>query len=140
MDPIAECAANTLARHPHPALRLGELLELMVDSVPVRLDASLLRVILERHPSLFRILDPGRGPWRDSLQARAEAYAADPWVLLATDPASDGAPHPTALRLRESVRWLGRGVDPRSALSVSRWYAIALAEREARRAIRRRAA
>jgi hypothetical protein len=39
------------------------------------------------------------------------------------------------MRLRESVRWLGRGVDGRSALEVSRWYAITLAERDARAAL-----
>jgi hypothetical protein len=42
--------------------------------------------------------------------------------------------------LRESVRWIGRSVDGRSTLEVGRWYAIALAEREARRALARRAA
>jgi hypothetical protein len=38
------------------------------------------------------------------------------------------------------VRWLGRGIDPRSPHDVSRWYAIALAERAVRAAVARRAA
>jgi hypothetical protein len=45
-----------------------------------------------------------------------------------------------AAKLRETVRWLGRGVDPRSAREVSRWYAIALAERALREAVAKRAA
>jgi hypothetical protein len=36
-------------------------------------------------------------------------------------------------RMRESVRWLARTVDSRSRLAVGRWYAIAMAERQARR-------
>jgi hypothetical protein len=45
-----------------------------------------------------------------------------------------------AVKLRESVRWLGRGIDPRSPREVSRWYAIALAERALREAVLKRAA
>jgi hypothetical protein len=142
MNPIALCAENALRQHPHPALRLSELVELVAERVDRTLDESRLRAILESHPDRFRILDPWRGPWRAAAaDDHAEARHRDIWVVAVVEP-SRPPDHagPTALKLRESVRWLGRGIDPRSPLEVSRWYAIALAERAVREAVARRAA
>lgn len=142
MNPIAVCAESTLRQHPHPALRLSELVELVAERVDRTLEESRLRSILESYPDRFRILDPWRGPWRvvprdDPEEGSARAV----WVVAVVDP-TQPPDHPgaAALKLRESVRWLGRGVDPRSPHEVSRWYAIALSERAVREAVVRRAA
>ena len=55
-----------------------------------------------------------------------------------TDPPENAAG--ALIKLRESVRWLARGIDPCSRTDVSRWYAIVLAEREIREAVAKRAA
>lgn len=161
MTPIADQAAAFLEQHPHPALRLSELLEPVAERIDHTLSLDRLRQALAEYPEVFRLLDPWRGPWRPTVRAPAEVprraaggppaathgpgAAWDPlgevWVVLLRDPGEAPAhrtePHQA---LRESVRWLARYVDPRSGLSVSRWYAIALAERESRRALARRAA
>lgn len=142
MNPIAVCAESTLRQHPHPALRLSELVALVAARVDRTLDESRLRSILDRYPDRFRLLDPWRGPWRAVLpEGSDEAPAGDVWVVAVVDP-TQPPDHPgaVALKLRESVRWLGRGIDPRSCHEVSRWYAIALSERAVREAIVRRAA
>ena len=142
VNPIASCAEAILRRHAHPALRLSELVELVAEQVDRALDAPRLRAILEEHPERFRILDPWRGPWRSVWSVPgAQREPREAWVVVVTDPAVDPAERDsTVLRLRESVRWLGRGVDPRSPTAVSRWYAIALTERETRRVVARRVA
>lgn len=141
LNPIIEYAERILLEHPHPALRLTELHELLAERFDRSLEQSRLRGMLEAHPKVFRVLDPWRGPWRSPAQPRAALYAADPWVIIVTHP--DGADHsqgPTALKLRESVRWLAHDIDARSAYEVNRWYAIVLAERRARSVIQRKAA
>jgi hypothetical protein len=139
MNPIATCAARFMEDHPHPALRLGELLGPVSDRVDRSLTVERLREALSEHPDAFRILDPWNGPWRladAGAPGREEAWV----VLLDTGASPPTVPAGLAVTLRESVRGLARGVDERSALSVSRWYAIALTERESRRALARRAA
>ncbi len=140
MNPIANCAENALCAHPHPALRLSELVDLVRERVDRGLDAARLRVVLEEHPERFRVLDPWCGPWRLRAQEGGLTLPGEAWVVIITDPGDPPDTPRTALRLRESVRWLGRGVDPRSSTEVSRWYAIVLAERAAREAVARRAA
>ena len=142
MDPIVQRAEQELRRSPHPALRIAELLDLVRGPLDRSLDASRLRGLLERHPELFRVLDPWRGPWRP-LVAREGAASADgeAWAVILTHP--DSPPpdtDPTVQTLRESVRWMSRGIDPRSPGDVARWHAIALAERRLRGASTRRAA
>jgi hypothetical protein len=139
MHAIARCAETALRSSPHPALLLGELVELIAKSVDRGLTPARLRTILEDHPDTFRILEAWQGPWRSREPAVREAHT-EAWVVAIAGPGSPSDTAGTALRLRESVRWLGRGVDPRSRLEVSRWYAIALAERSAREAVARRAA
>lgn len=142
MDPIARCAEHTLRHSEHPALTLSELLESVSEAVDRTLDAGRLRAILETHPERFRILEPWRGPWRSTTGTlTAREGTGEAWVVAVNDPASpsDGA-GPAVVNLRESVRWLARGVDARSPAEVSRWYAIAMSERAARTALARRAA
>jgi len=166
MNPVAHCAAALLEAHPHPALRIGELLGPVADRVDRSLTPRRLRQALTEHPETFRLLDPWTGPWRtlttrpaagaESLGATSSGGApralgqgtgpggaepdADVWVVLLTRPSAATSMEPAMhLTLRESVRWIARSVDDRSPLSVSRWYALALAERECRRALARRA-
>jgi hypothetical protein len=141
VNPIAACAESALRQHPHPALRLSELVELVAERIDRTLDEARLRSILEDHPDRFRILDPWLGPWRTTVTREPEGARRDVWVVAVVDP-SQPPDHPAAaaLKLRESVRWLGRGIDPRSPHEASRWYAIVLAERAVREAVARRAA
>lgn len=142
MDPIASCAERTLLRSAHPALKLSELLESVSEAVDRTLDAQRLRAVLEGHPERFKILEPWRGAWRTIGRASgADLAAPEPWVVAITEPEPppDGAA-PVAVKLRESVRWLARDVDPRSNADVNRWYAIALSERAVRSSWSRRAA
>lgn len=158
MNPIAVHAESALHSAPHPALRLTELLELVSHRAGRSLTLERLRTALEDHPDRFRILESWSGPWRvreESEQTRrradrvrerggrdvgARAEKRDAWVVAVERPDTPpDAPH-SALRLRESVRWVALGLDGRSRVEVSRWYAIALAERAAREAVARRAA
>lgn len=144
MNPIAAFAESTLRRHAHPALRLRELVDLVAERVDRSLDGGRLRAILEEYPDRFRLLDPWRGPWRTTTPRGRNEPEPEPqidvWVVAITEPENPPRGAPAALKLRESVRWLGRGIDPRSRSDVSRWYAIALAERAVREAVARRAA
>lgn len=162
MNPIATCAASFMEGHPHPALRLAELLPAVADQADRSLTLDRLRQALAEHPDWFRLLDPWKGPWRSAEPVRSEIPSGrlghagraaarggsldtdrtgDIWVVLLTETSGSAGPTVDAhLTLRESVRWLARCIDTRSPLSVSRWYAIALAERESRRALARRSA
>ena len=142
MDPIASCAERTLRQSEHPALKLSELLESVSEILDRSLNAGRLRAILETHPDRFRILEPWRGPWRSTPGSLlVKEGSGEAWVVAVTEPERppDGA-GPAAVKLRESVRWLARGVDVGSPAEVSRWYAIAVSERAVRTAIARRAA
>lgn len=140
MDPIASCVEHVLRDQPHPALRLTELLELVAERTDRTLDIPRLRAALEAYPARFKILDPWQGPWR-SIASEDARVPGDVWVAATGSPdgPGGGAASP-GLKLRESVRWLATGVDPRSPGEVSRWYAIAMSERAARKAISRPAA
>ena len=140
MNPIVHCAEQALRSHTHPALRLSELVELIAARVDRGLDARRLRAVLEEHPERFRLLEPWSGPWRSDGVERRPRADQDAWVVVVTDPEHPPDAPRSALKLRESVRWLTRGVDQRSAVDVSRWYAIVLAERAVREAVARRAA
>lgn len=140
MNPIAAATEQVLRDHPHPALTLGELVDLL-RHVDRSLDETKLRGVLERYPDRFRILDPWGGAWRALLAEGPNGRSRDVWVIMVEGPTAPPAgATPVALLLRESVRWLARGMDPRSPGDVSRWYAIALSEREARAAFLERAA
>lgn len=134
MNPIAHHAESVLHTTPHPALRLCELLDALVERAGRSLTLDRLREALEAHPDRFRILETWQGPWQ--VNERPGSYA---WVVAIESPDVPPDEPPAALRLRESVRWVALGMDPRSRMEVSRWYAIAVAEREARRALVRQA-
>jgi len=143
MNQVLRHAEAALRRHPAPALHLQELLGLVRASSDERtLDAPLLRTLLEAHPERFRLLDPWQGPWRLSgVGADPGERSGDPWVVMVTDPGDQdlAGPRPAA-RLRESVRWIARGVDPRARRDLIRWHTLVLAERGAREILARRAA
>jgi len=63
MDTITECVDTTLRAHPHPALRLSELVDLVSADVDRSMTPSRLRTILESHPERFRVLDSWEGRW-----------------------------------------------------------------------------
>lgn len=137
MNTIASYAEAVLHSAPDPALRLGELLRLLAPKVGPSVGIERLRHTLERHPEHFRILEALHGPWR----VPEENGADDAWVIAVRSPDTPPPDEPPpALRLRESVRWVGLGMDCRSRLEASRWGAIVRAEREARRAVGGRAA
>lgn len=137
MNPIATHAESALHNAPHPALRLTELLELVSRSAGRSLTLERLRTALEDHPDRFRILESWSGPWRVRPETVEER---DAWVVAVEGPDTPPDAPGSAIRLRESVRWVALGLDGRSQLEVSRWYAIALAERATRAAVARRAA
>lgn len=138
MNPIALCAEDALRSHTHPALRLSELVEIVAERVDRGLDANRLRAVLQEYPDRFRLLEPWSGPWRSEGSPRASR--GDAWVVVVTDPDDPPDVPRSALKLRESVRWLSRGIDARSAVEVSRWYAIVLSERAVREVVAKRAA
>lgn len=103
------------------------------------LTAGRLRPILERHPESFRVLDALPGTWRASAndpEGGSEMQYTWVVVLGLPQPADrEDEPLPsfrTALRMRESVRWLARGLDGRSRVDSTRWDVIARAERATR--------
>jgi hypothetical protein len=139
MNSIATYVVRFMEAHPHPALRLNELMPSVADAVDRSITVERLRETLAEYPHTFRILDPWQGPWR--VADAAAATTGDAWVVLLNHPSpSTATPRGAVRTLRESVRWLAREVDERSALSVSRWYAMALSERESRKALASRAA
>jgi hypothetical protein len=137
MNTIALRAEAALHAHPNPALRLAELLALIAHDVDRSLTSERFRAILEDHPDRFRILDSWSRRWTVRASGAGEGSA---WVVAIADPGRPPDGPRSAVRLRESVRWLARSVDRRSHLEVSRWYAIAMAEREARPILEREAA
>lgn len=141
MNSIALRAEAALRRHPHPALRLSELVALIAEDVDRGLTPQRLRPVLEDHPERFRVLDASILRWGTATSAGDTTDAdADAWAIAVHDPDAPSELPAQALRLRESVRWLGRGIDPRSSMEITRWYAIAMAERAVREAVVRRAA
>lgn len=147
MDPLVQAAEDALLVHPHPALRLAELVTLLTEKVDRSLTEDRLRRSLDLHPDRFRILEtwqgraptPGiRGP--DEAAPAGRSARGDAWVVALGDPPGPDAPgRPVGLRLRESVRWFARGMDGRSVLAAGRWYAVVMEDREARRLLGPRA-
>ncbi len=143
MNEIVRQAEAALRRHAAPALRLRELLRLVRTRTSDRtLDARLLLTLLEEHPDRFRVLDPWQGPWRlAGIAGDTGEGAEDPWVVLVTDPGEQDLADPRlAARLRESVRWMARGIDPRARRELIRWHAMMIAAEDARALLVRRAA
>lgn len=140
MQAILQHAEEVLRQHPAPAMELGELhsrlRELRPTCTPV---CATLRGILENSPHRFRVVDPWCGPW---LHCREEDRPdTDGVVVIAIGGVcSEGDPSPGSALLRESLRWIARGIDLRSQGGVARLYALILAEDAARSRLRRKAA
>ncbi|MDH5759361.1 MAG: hypothetical protein OEZ65_07205 [Gemmatimonadota bacterium] len=130
MEMLLTLAESILRDHPAPAMPFGDLL-VQVREHPScsSVDGAKLLGVLKSAPDRVKILDPARGPWRP--REGGSAPSPDAWVALLGTPrsgpsATSGTP---ALRiLRESVRWLARGVDERSTSEVARWHRMVLEE------------
>ncbi len=143
MNEIARSAEVALQTNPHPALRLSELLEILIAQIDRTLTPARLRMILQDYPDHFRILESWCGRWKlapggETGQSAESDGSTHAWVVAVADPETPPDAPRSVLRLRESVRWIGRTLDGRSRLDVSRWHAIALSERAARKAFLRR--
>ncbi|MDH3271172.1 MAG: hypothetical protein OEN56_07570 [Gemmatimonadota bacterium] len=141
MNQVAQRAETELHSAAHPALRISELLELVADVAGHSMTPAALRSILEARPDRFRILESWGWRHQDGNDPRKrERPFGDVWVVAVRSPERPpDAPQP-ATRLRESVRWVALGMDGRSRVEVSRWCAIAMAERATRAAVAHRAA
>lgn len=139
MDTYLRAAECALRRSAAPALHLTDLLhEVRCETRDLSLDAARLETALQARPDLFRVLDPWRGPWRFLREPEHSEGPRDldPWVVVVSDPADgDGAGRRGTHRLSACIRWLARGVDPRSGRALARWSALALAAEEARDAL-----
>lgn len=139
MDSYVRAAESVLRRTGAPALHLSDLLrQVRAETRDLSLDVARLRTVLRGRPDLFRILDPWRGPWRFLRDPEVAARPADldPWVVVVSDPADgEGMSRASTRRLQACIRWLARGVDPRSERAVARWSLLAMAAQEVRDAL-----
>ncbi|RPI60974.1 MAG: hypothetical protein EHM50_06460 [Lysobacterales bacterium] len=104
MNPIAAAAEHVLRAHPHPALRISELVELLAGPLDRALDEAKLRTVLERYPDHFRLLDPWRGPWRAlAREGDGPARHRDVWVVAVEDPERPSADGGATAALERSV-------------------------------------
>lgn len=135
MDTYLRAAESALRRSAAPALHLSDVLrQVRSETRDLSLDAARLKTVLQRRPDLFRVLDPWRGPWRFLREPQRAAPPAelDPWVVVVSDPADgDGVGRASTRRLRACIRWLARGVDPRSEHALVRWSVLAMSAEEA---------
>ncbi|HSG08238.1 MAG TPA: hypothetical protein VLA36_07765 [Longimicrobiales bacterium] len=143
MDAMLHAAEAALRSSPSPALALSQLVA-EVHAVTGRgaPDAMELLEALRRHPERFKILDPGRGPWR--FLARGSTSTTDePWVVSLGDPEAPSEGHLAdrlERRLRESIRRVAVELDEDSPREVFRWRAMALAGASLARLLRGKAA
>ena len=131
MEEILREAEEVLCGYPAAAMELTELHARLRHRRPVDTPScAALRSLLESHPNRFRVVDPWSGPWLDpGDHPRSETEHV---VVVAV---GSGAPSsgrlPPHLRLRESLRWVARGIDLRSRGGAARLYALLLAEKDA---------
>ena len=143
MDDVLRAAEAALRRSPSPALALSDLVEEIRADLGHRAPEPIeLLDALRRHPGRFKILDPGKGPWRFLAQGSHSAVD-EPWIVSLGDPDS---PTDTCLadqlerRLRESVRSVAVALDADSPREVLRWRALAMASAALARRFGRKAA
>jgi hypothetical protein len=117
METLADRAAQSLTRHPAPALPIDELTE-QVRGGGVAVGAGVLLRALEARPDLFRVLDPWRGPWRSAARPAGQDTR---WVVSLGRSTLDRDPR---ARLKASVVHLGRTLDERSVTSLARWLGM----------------
>jgi len=132
MEPLADRAAQSLTRHPAPALPLEELTE-QVRGGGIVVGSSVLLRALEARPDLFRVLDPWRGPWRSAARPDARAAGAAASARSALEAASTRWVVPLGratldrdpgAKLKASVVHLGRTLDERSVTDLVRWLGM----------------
>jgi len=140
MEAIISHAEEVLRHHPAPAMALTELQRRLRERRPAYAPScASLRVLMEERPDRFRVVDPWRRPWLHTPGEHSEE-ARDVLVMAITRASSNDGRLAPDERLRESVRWISRGVDMRSPTSVARLYALLLAEGGTRPHLRQRAA
>ena len=127
MDVLLHAAEAALRRSPSPALALSQLAEEVRGATGSRtLEPLELLAALRRHPDRFKILDPGKGPWRFAVRG-AGSPADEPWVVSLTEPESPPEGYLAdrlQRRLRESVRSVAVALDADSPREVLRWHAM----------------
>ncbi len=140
MQAILHHAEELLRQHPAPAMELDELHSRLRELRPTCTPTCVsLRVILENSPGRFRVVDPWCGPWVHNRDGHCSD--TDDVIVIAIDRGcSERDPSSSGALLRESVRWIARGIDLRSPGGVARLYALILAEDAARLRLGRRAA
>ncbi len=113
---------EVLRSHATAAIPLEELLRILLEEHDRTLDLERLRMTLLDHPGRVRLVDS------ITTLACGGAVHRRSWVVSVALPDSrDFGRHPRE-RMRESLRWVARGLDHRSTLAVSRWEALASAE------------
>lgn len=127
MDALLRAADAALRRSPSPALALSHLAEEVRAATGTRaLEPRDLLSALRRHPDRFKILDPGKGPWRFAVRGSGSP-AEEPWVVSLGDPESPPEGYLAdrlQRRLRESVRSVAVALDADSPREVLRWHAM----------------
>jgi hypothetical protein len=143
MDTLLRAAEAALRRSSAPALALSRLVEEVRTATGYQsLEPSALLDGLRRHPDRFKILDPGKGPWR-FVAGGSRSQPAEPWVVSLDDPESPPEGHLAdrlERRLRESVRSVAVALDADSPREILRWHAMALASTSLAEFFRREAA
>jgi hypothetical protein len=131
MEEILHHAEEILCGHPFAAMELIELHARLRHRTPVATPTCIdLRQLLESHPARFRVVDPWARPWIHPADQPRDG-TEDVVVVAVGRGAPASGRLPLELRLRESIRWVARGIDPRSRGSSARLYALLLAERDA---------
>jgi len=140
MQAILHYAEEILRQHPAPAMELGELHRRLRQLWPAGTSCcDSLRRILTNSPDRFRVVDPWCGPWIHA--SNRDSSGTEGVVVVAIDRAChEEDPLPGSSLLRESVRWIARGIDLRSPGGAARLYALLMAEDAARPQLRQRAA
>jgi len=130
MDSIPESAAIVLRRHPAPALPVGEVRSLLFGSPGAHAPSEdLFLRELRRRPDLVRILESPPRRWAGA--------GPRSWIVSRTPGDGEGL---TLLigRLRASLRHLGEGLEPGSALALARWERLLREEARLRGVLVRR--
>ena len=144
MDDLIHAADAALRCSPSPAMPLSHLVEeARAATGSTTLDPHRLLAGLRHYPERFKVLEPGKGPWRFVSAGSAAPSPTEPWVVSLRDPESpEGAEVGTRIqsRLRESVRLVTASVDQSSPRDVARWYALALSGQATARVLREKKA
>jgi len=163
LEALAEKARMIIARDLDLAISVTQLGQRIGQErgTSAETPARLLRE-LSRHPSLFRIVDPWRGPWRtvpgngwdarrrtdrpvggerasgcDGAAGRVgPSLFSDARMVVPVDVDWADGEACLARRLRESIYRIGRSVDEHSAVSIARWARLVRAAAAAQRRLR----